>query len=328
MIGGNLVRVDGGGDLTRLPWLGTYRLSKIENQFLADGLRYFQVFTDGQFPRDVARQSLLAQITADKVLAQAAPGLARLIEKARGDLVDCVYVTNLPTEKSINSLLSLTLGSSIGKVFNYGSQSGGRLVMKVTSEQSETEEQSAEFDWHTEGAWITRERRTEWICLLGVEDTPGSYTAYAPIKPVEQTLSSRAKVWLYGQSVCFRSPRSAVSNGSTWSEPRAVLSQSPLGHTELVWPGNTVCAAKSDDPIYADALTQLSVEIDRQHVRVSVDAGCFLAFNNLRGVHRQTLAGDGYRLFYKIYIRHSLRALQQTGEPGPIFSFAEAHASC
>lgn len=327
MTGGNLIRIDGGGDPTRFPWLGTYRLSTLECQLLADGLSRFQVFTDGQFPLDVARQSLLAKITADKLLAQAAPGLGRLIEKAREDLIDCVYVTNLPTERSIASLLSLTLSSSIGRAFNYGSQNSGRLVMEITSDRSETEEQRAEFDWHTEGAWIPREHRAEWICLLGAENTPGSYTAYAAIKPVEQILSSRAKAWLYSPSACFRSPRNAGSDAGAWSTPRAVLSRSPLGHTEIVWPSYEVRAARSDDAICADALSELSAEISRQHVRVSIDAGCFLAFNNLRGVHRQALASDGYRLFYKTYARHSLRALQVVGEPGPIFSLTEAKAS-
>ena len=74
-------------------------------------------------------------------------------------------------------------------------------------------------------------------------------------------------------------------------------------------------------------MTELSAEINRQHARVSIEASCFLAFNNFRGLHRQVLASDGYRPFRKTYARHSLRALQETGEPGPIFSAAEVHAS-
>ncbi len=321
----NLIRADSGGDPTRFPWLGKYRLSGIENQLLLDGLRHFQVFTDGQFPRDVVRQSLLARIAADKSIANAAPGLNRLIEKARADLVDAIYVTNLPTEKSITYLLSLTLSSSIGSVFNYGSQNGGRLVMEVISDLSE--DQRAELDWRTEGAWIPRERRAEWICLLGVENTPGSYIGYTPIKPVEQILSSRTKAWLYSPSASFRSPRSSASDTTTWSAARAVLSRSPLGHTEIVWPGDAVCLARPDDAIGADALAELSAEINRQHVRVSVDAGCFLAFNNFRGVHKQALANDGYCLCYQTYARSSLRTLQAKGESGPIFSLSEAGAS-
>ena len=326
MTGESLLRFDG-SDQTHFPWLGTYRLSTLECRLLADGLRHYQAFTDGQFPQDVARQGLLARITADKLLAQAAPGLNRLIEKARGELIDCVYVTNLPTDRSIVPLLSLSLGSSIGKVFNYGSQISGRLIMEVTSDRSETEEQHDEFEWHTEGAWIPRERRPEWIGLLGVDDTPGSYAAYAPIRPVEQVLSSRVKAWLYSPSACFGSPRSVASSATIWSTPRAILSRSPRGHTEIVWPGYGVRAARSDDATYRDALTELSAEIDRQHVRVSIDAGCFLAFNNFRGVHREALASDGDRFFYKTYARHSLRALQETGEPGPIFSASEIHAA-
>ena len=327
MTGENLIRIDNGGDQTRFPWLGMYRLSRLENQLLLDGLRHFQAFTDDQFPKDVARQSLLAQIAADKSIAQAAPGLNRLIEKVRADLVDGIYVTNLPTEKSITYLLSLTLSSSIGSVFNYGSQNGGRLVMEIASDPSEPKDHGAELDWRTEGAWIPRDRRAEWIGLLGVENTPGSYTAYAPVKPVEETLSSRAKAWLHSPSASFRSLHSPAPDTTTWSAPRAVLSRSPVGHTEIAWPGDAVRAARLDDTIGAGALAELSSEINRQHVRVSIDAGCFLAFNNLRGVHRQATASDGYCLCFKTYARHSLRALQVKGESGPIFSLTEASAS-
>jgi hypothetical protein len=328
MTGGNLIRMGGGGDSDRLPGFEMYRLSTIESRLLADGLRHFQVFTDGEFPQDVGRQSLLAQIVAEKLLAHAAPGLGRLIEKARGDLVDCIYVTNLPTERSTTSLLLLTLSSALGKVFNYGAQDGGELGMEITSSQDKAAGQRAELDWHTEGASIRRECRAEWICLLGIDNTAGIYTAYAPIKPVEQTLSSRTRAWLFSQSACFRTPYASASDENPWSAPRAVLSRSPHGYTEIVWPSFAVRAARSDDPLYADALIELAAEINRQHLRVSVDAGCFLAFNNFRGVHMHGPTGDGYRLFLKTYVRHSLRTLQQVnGESGPIFALTEAGAS-
>lgn len=320
----NLIRIDNSSDQTRIPWLGTYRLSKVENQLLSDGLRHFQMFTDGQFPEDVMRQSLLARIAADKSIAHAAPGLNRLIEKVSADLVDAIYVTNLPAEKSITYLLSLTLTSSIGSVFNYGSQTGGRLIMEIASDPNESDGRGA--DWRTEGAWIPRDRRAEWIGLLGVENTPGSYLAYAPIKPMEQALSSRARAWLYSPSACFGSLRSSAPDVTTWSAPRAILSRSPVGHTEVAWPGDAVRAARPDDAIGAGALAELASEISRHQARVSLDAGCFLAFNNLRGVHRQATASDGFCLSYKTYARQSLRALQVKGELGPMFSLTDASA--
>lgn len=323
----NRIRIDDGGDLTRFPWLGTYRLSALECRLLADGLRQFQVFTDGGFPQDVGRQSLLAQITADKLIANAAPGLGRLFERVRENLIDCAYITNLPTDRSIASLLSLTLSSSTGRVFNYGSEHGDRLVTEVTLDRCETAEQCAEFSWQTEGALIPRERRAEWICLLGVEHTPGSYTAYAPIGPVERVLSARVKAWLNSPSACFRSPHSPAMGAGNGSTPRAILSRSPLGHVEIVWPADAVCAARPGDATFNDAMSELSAEINRQHVRLSIEAGCFLALNNLRGLHRQALASDGYQRFYKTYARQSLRVLQETGEPGPIFAAAGVHAA-
>jgi hypothetical protein len=318
----NLVRV--GGDARPFPGLSTYQLSKIESQQLAEGLRHFQIFTDDQFPTDVVSQRLLARIVADRVLPQAAPGLNRVIEMARNDLVDCVYVTNLPIEKSIASLLSLTLGSAIGKIFNYSSQISNELVMEVSSDHSRVENRKAEVDWHTEGAWISRDHRVEWICLLGVDNTPGTFTAYSPIGPVEQTLSAPTRAWLYSKSACFRAPRDSAADANEWSAPRAVLLRSPLGHIEIVWPSYAVHAATSDDAVYVGALTELSAEISRQYFQVSLDAGCLLAFSNCRGVHMHApVSNDGYYLFYKTYARHSLRALQRaTGANGPIFSLA------
>jgi len=316
--------VGGGGGADRV---GTHNVSTTESQLLADGLRRYQASTDGQFPQDVARQDLLARIVADELLAPAAPGLCRLIEKARDDLVDCIYVTNLPTERSISSLLSLTLSSAIGKVFNYSSQHGDNLIMEVVSDQNSAENPRAELDWHTEGAWLPRECRVEWICLLGLDNTPGIYTAYAPIKPVEPTLSAATKKWLYSESACFREPLGFGLGVNEWSMPRAILSRSPGGDTEIVWPSYAIRAARSNDTVYARALMELSAEISRHHLQVSVDAGCLLAFNNLRGVHMHTPAGDGYRLFYKTYARQSLRKLRQmTGDGGPTFALTKVFA--
>jgi hypothetical protein len=123
---------------------------------------------------------------------------------------------------------------------------------------------------------------------------------------VEQTLSSRAKNWLYSPSA-------------------AVLSRSPLGHTEIVWPGRTDHAAEQDDLVGARALVEIQSEINRRHAQLPIDAGCFVAFNNLRGVHGQA-ASSGYCLYYKTYARHSLRALQVNGEPGPVFSLTETRS--
>lgn len=319
----NLVRA--GTDDRRFPGLSTYQLSEIESQRLADGLRHFQIFTDDLFPGDVACQRLLARIVADRLLPQAAPGLERVIERARNDHIDCIYVTNLPTEKPIAALLTLMLGSAVGRVFNYTSPTGNELVMVVSSDRSDTGIDRAKLDWHTEGALVPRDRRVEWICLFGLENSPGTYTAYAPIAPVEQILSARSRAWLYSKSACFHLPGDAALPAN---EPRAVLSRSPLGHIEIVWPSYAVHPARPDDPVYVGALSELSAEINRQQFRVSLDAGCLLAFNNCRGVHMHAPSDtDGYYLFYKTSVRHSLRALQQaTGETGPIFSLMDAVA--
>jgi hypothetical protein len=320
----NLIR---GNDDRAFPGLSTYQLSTIERQRLAEGLRHFQTFADDQFPSDVACQRLLAEIVADGILPQAAPGLNRVIEMARKDIVDCIYVTNLPIEKSIASLLLLTIGSAIGRIFNYASQISNELVMEVSSDRGASIPRG-EFDWHTEGAWIPRDHRVEWICLLGLDNTPGTFAAYAPIRSVEQTLSARTRTWLYSKSACFHGPNDFTTDASEPSLPRAVLTRSPLGHIEIVWPGFAVHPARPDDTAYVDALTELSAEFNRENFQVSLDKGCLLAFNNCRGVYMHAPAGsDAYHLFYKTYVRQSLQALQQaTGKNGPIFSLVNTVA--
>jgi hypothetical protein len=106
-----------------------------------------------------------------------------------------------------------------------------------------------------------------------------------------------------------------------------VLSRSSLGHTEIAWPGCAVRSAKPADTVGSVALAELSSEIGRQHVRAPIGAGSFVAFSNLRGVHRLEVASDGYSLLYKTYARHSLRTLQAKGEAGPIFSLNGADAT-
>jgi hypothetical protein len=321
----NLIPVGGGGDTDRFPGVGTHQVSDTNKQRLADVLRRYQVYTGGELPQDAARQDLLAQIVADEPLAQADPGLSRLIDQARAGLVDCIYVTNLPTEKPLTSLLSLVLSSALGKSFNYASENGDKLIMEATSDLSAAENARAELDWHTEGAWIPRELRAEWIGLLGLDDVPGIYTAYAPIKPVVQTLSARTREWLYSQSACFRAPLSLGLGANAWSGPRAILSQSPRGEIEIAWASYAIRAARPDDKVYVQALTELYSEINRQHVRMAIDAGCLMAFNNLRGVHMHSPGDDGDRLLYKTYACQSLRRLKQmTGEGGPIFDLRKA----
>ncbi|MGA7806960.1 hypothetical protein [Bradyrhizobium sp.] len=323
MTNANLVRA--GADDRRFPGLSTCQLSAVERQQLAEGLRHYQTFTDDRFPGDVACQRLLARIAADRLLPQAAPGLGRVIERARTDQVDCIYVTDLPTEKSIAGLLALTLGSALGWVFNYASRTGDELVMEVCSDRSGVAIDRAKLDWHTEGGFVSRDRRAEWICLFGLDNSPGTSMAYAPIAAVEQTLSARSRAWLHGRSACFHMPRDAAPSAN---DARAVLSRSPLGQIEIVWPSYAVHPATPGDAIGVGALSELSAEINRQYFRVSLDPGCLLAFNNCRGVHMHSPADtDGYHRFYKSYARHSLRALQQaTGQTGPIFSLAGASA--
>lgn len=321
----NLIPVGGGGNASRLPGVSMHRVPDANRQRLADLLRRYQVYTGGEWPQDVARQDLLAQIVADEQLAHADPVLRRLIDDARAGLLDCIYVTNLPTEKPLTSLLLLVISSALGKSFNYASENSDKLVMEVTSGCWAAESPRAELGWHTECAWIPRDLRVEWVCLLGLDDAPCVYTAYAPIKPVVQTLGGSTREWLRSQSVRFRAPLGLGLGPNAWSEPSAILSESLGGEIEIVWDGCTIRAAPPDDKVFDEALTELYAEINRQYVLMSVEAGCLIAFNNVRGVHMHTPADDGDWSLHKTYACPSLWKLKRrTGDAGPIFDLRKA----
>jgi hypothetical protein len=200
--------------------------------------------------------------------------------------------------------------------------------MEVTSDWSAEENPRAEQGWHTEGAWIPRDLRVEWICLLGLDDAPRVYTAYAPVKPLVQMLSMRTREWLRSQSVRFRAPLSLGLGPNAWSEPCAILSESLRGEIEIAWDSCEIRAVRPYDKLYDQALTELYAEINRQHILVSIEAGSLMAFNNVRGVHMHTPADDGDRHLYKSYARQSLRKLKRiTGDAGPIFDLRKVLTS-
>jgi hypothetical protein len=144
---------------------------------------------------------------------------------------------------------------------------------------------------------------------------------------VVPTLSARTREWLRSQSVRFRAPQSLGLGPNAWSEPCAILSESLRGDIEIAWDSYAIRAAQSDDKLFEQALMELYGEINRKHVPMSIEAGCFMAFSNVRGVHRHSPADDGDRFLYKTYACRSLRKLKQiTGDSGPIFDLRNALA--
>jgi len=303
--------------------VGMLNVRASESEALGEMLGNMQALTGGCFPDDIPRQQLLVDIVACGPLKAAAPSLARILEQAEAGEYDCVYITGLPKNKQIAPLLTAVLARMLGHLFNYKSQNGGKFVMEIVPDDNSkdnTNTTRGEFDWHSDDAWVPREFRVEWICLLGVVNPPGTNTVYVPIQPVVAQLTQATREWLFSASASVRAPLSFGLGGDVWSGSRSILTQVADGAVEIAWPSYATRPVDPDDSTAVDALRELAEAVDRHSYSVAVDPGCFFALNNLRGLHKRTPIGPGDRLLYRVYARESLdRMRDATGEDGPIF---------
>jgi hypothetical protein len=303
--------------------IGMHRLGARERHELKRRLITLLGLTRSEFPSAIEVQDILGKIAAAIVLETAVPELARLLRDARQGKFDCVHVIGLPTDRRIAPLLSVMLGNALGSVFNYSSQNGGALVMKIVPEdgsRGNTNTTRAEFDWHSDDAWVPRNCRVSWISLFGVVNPKNTLTSYVPVGPILPTLSEATREWLTSETASVRAPLSFGLGDNVWSGPRAIITQPAKGPAEIAWPKYATRPVDPSDPVASDALEELAVAVERHSFSVAVDPGCFLAFNNLRGVHKRSPIGPGDRLVYRTYSTRSLEALREaTGENGPIF---------
>jgi hypothetical protein len=303
--------------------IGMFNVPTSEREALEEMMSRMLTLTEGEFPEDLLRQQLLVEFVALGAFKTAAPGLARVLARTKAGRYDCVYITGLPKNKKVAPLLTAVLGRSLGQLFNYKSQNGGRLVMQIVPDDNSmdnTNTTRAEFDWHSDDAWVLRDLRVVWICLFGVVNPPGTNTVYAPILPVLPHLSQVSREWLFSKAASVRAPLSFGLGADVWSGHRSILSRTSAGDNEIAWPKYATKLIDPNDPVAHGALHELAELIDRHAYSVAVDPGCFLALNNLRGLHKRTPIGPGDRLLYRVYARESLDALRQvSGESGPIF---------
>jgi hypothetical protein len=116
-------------------------------------------------------------------------------------------------------------------------------------------------------------------------------------------------------------PRSTVARASTWSTPRAILSRSPLGHTEIVWPGHAVRAARSDgatlEPGFDRAFCGNQSTARARPNRCELLPG-FQQFS--RSARQRRLSALLQDLFPALFA-----GTAGDGRAGPIFSAADVH---
>jgi hypothetical protein len=307
--------------------IGMYNLPTRERDALSHLASSTLDMTGGEFPQDVRGQQLIGELVSHSLLAAAAPGVASILADAKSEQLDCVLITGLPSDKRAAPFLVTVLGSSLGKLFNYKSQNGGELLMKLAptdDSPDNTNTTRSDFDWHSDDAWVRSDCRVAWICLQGVINPPDTRTAYAPIQTVVPRLSMPARDWLFSTSASVRAPLSFGLGDDVWSGPRAILKRVGQQRVEIAWPKYATRPIDPVDQVAARALTELAEAIESNAFSAAIDPGCFFALNNLRGVHKRTPIGPGDRLVYRVYARDSLDPLREaTGEDGPIFDLTK-----
>lgn len=298
-------------------------LPTIEGNALADAAMQHQTLLqeEGHAP-DGEVYRALSRVIASRV-GLLAPSLDRALTMVQMRRIDALYVRGLSSEPSLAPLLLLAITYRVGMAFNYTTQNEGKLVMELRPDPGSADNTNStanEFRPHTDDAAVPRSFRVEWISLLGVKNPPNTLTGYAPIDLVIPDLSMRNRQVLSDKRFSVRVPLSFKLGDDLWTGPRAVLSRSPEGLTEIAWPSYATRVLDPLDDEAERALAELESAVERHMTRVALDSECLLVFNNLRGVHMRSKVGPGDRLVYRTYAKDSLEPLRaKTGISGQIF---------
>jgi Taurine catabolism dioxygenase TauD, TfdA family len=291
-----------------------------ENQRLATICR--QLMTVLASKTEVDRDRVITQVVNSNLQSDA-PTIAGELSRARGGEIDALYIKGLPTDPAIAPILILALTYALGMPFNYATQNAGALVMSIRpdriSKKANTNSTAEELGYHSDDAAVARAYRVAWISLFGLVNPPGTVTSYVPIAPVVERLSP-FKAALFDKRFRVRVPLSFNLGDDVWSAPTAILSNGEDGALEIAWSSFATRVVDEKDTEAKAALDELAAGLDAFAVRVPIDPGCFLTFNNLRGVHMRSKIGNDDRLVLRTYARDSLSELRAvTGADGPIF---------
>ncbi|MEL6979309.1 MAG: hypothetical protein AAGM38_11600 [Pseudomonadota bacterium] len=302
------------------------QLTQHETQKLNRELQEFQEANTWVDDNPVA-QWRIGQAVAD-ILKRVAPRIVQTLERVRAGEMDAVYIEGLPADLPRAQVLLLGLTHHLGAPFNYASQNGGDLVMKlqpVKGSAENTNSTTAEFKLHTDDAAVPRDARTASICLYGIKNPPGTMTGYAPtlnaLAELQTCTAASALIEaLYEPRYSVRFPTSFGLDREVWTGPIPIISVATDGSFETRFPSYAIRPVDDRDFVAHAAIAMFSAALQRQVVNVPVNAGCFLAFNNLRGAHCRGAIGAGERLVLRTYAVNSLEPLKKaTGVAGPIF---------
>ncbi|NKB59531.1 MAG: hypothetical protein GKS00_24685 [Alphaproteobacteria bacterium] len=281
------------------------------------------------WPSDAASQAQIGKAFVEHI-KRAVPRISQALQKAKQGKYDAVYITGLPVDLNCARIVLLAMTQILGEPFNYSCQNGGELVMElrpIEGSVGNTNSTRDDFALHTDDAAVPDAARTEFICLYGIVNPPNTLTGFAPtIDALRDLRASTSFVnalvdVLKERRFRFRFPTSFNFEEELWSGPCSVIKVNDDGNAETRFPSFAVKPVRDDDFIAHAAIAVFRASLELNVFEVPIDQGCFLAFNNSRGVHKRGAIGKGERLVLRAYSIQSLDFLREvTGEPGPIFS--------
>lgn len=302
----------------------TYCLSGQEKETLTRAAIDYLAPLGAAIPIHPSRQATVCRTFATTVLLNACPALSELARRIKSGAALCLYVTGLPVDRQISALIAAALGYLLGELFNYSTQNGGDLLMRVAPTDwspPHTSTTREDLGFHTSDAIMAAEHRVHFVGLYGMINPPETRTGYAAIEHAVSHMQSRSLEILSEPRYTIRAPHSFHLARELWSGPRAILTRSADGRVRIAWSTYATNLLHAEDTAAANAIIELRESLETVVHDVRVDPGCWLAFDNNRGLVRRSAIGSNSRLVYRTYSIESLETLQSdSGEEGPIFN--------
>ena len=294
-----------------LPSLETSRLAAtLDAQIEMYG---FDAATDGsdiiQMARDVARR-----------LPGIAPHLVRALRSLRHEIADALYITNLPQGESRVALLSLAMTWKVGNPFNFASQNGGALLMRIepaNGSAANTNSTPEPFGFHSDDAALLRQFRVDVIGLFGrVAERTDIMTWFAAARDIERAMGGFDPIY-FDSRFSVRMPLSFGMGDNIWSSAVPLLTRTNAGTIEIALPTYATRPVDPNDIEAANALKKLGGHIEAVARAFPVLPGTALMFANNRGLHARDRIGDARRALYRTYSRSNIDDLRSvTGIDG------------
>ncbi|MCJ8162949.1 TauD/TfdA family dioxygenase [Acinetobacter zhairhuonensis] len=189
------------------------------------------------------------------------------------------------TKGYISELVLLGVTNACGlNPFAFKAEKQGALVHEITpiylaDNKSISSEGVAEFDFHTDGAYLSRNIRPHTLSLMCLVDEKKTSTNLVKLSDVVNKLSQKSKEVLVEPRFVHTAPETfKVKNRRILSSIFDLVD----GHYEIKAALHNVNATDEDSEC---ALFELKTAVSECQVQKSWDAGDLIIFNNLRCLH-------------------------------------------